>query len=428
MNELCPILPQSNLTLDQVASLITTLGPGTLLFKFDVCAAYKQIRLIIDDWHLQGEMFLSTDGSLCFDFCSAANFGARSSGFLWEVYGKALEFMFRWVAMVDAIVRYIDDFLAMTAPHRSGHDLCRFLDMKRRILSLASDLGVEVDKFDEGTRLVFLGVLIDTKLLRFEVPPDRLRSTISELKGWSSRKGCTKRELQSVIGSLQYLTRIFPWGRAFLHRMIRLISNNRPPHAPVRLSLGLRLDIQWWLDVLPSWPGISLFYESSWAHLVSFEVDASILGHGCFWFPKWYSAPWSTTELVDAFVDTRVSMPYLELRAIAYACATFGHLWSRKKILCKSDCKSAVDVLNSKYSRIPRMQMLVRIIGVCCLSHNFDIRATHISGLLNINADPLSRLCPDSWLFDQAPIGTDALPTQWLDLPSTTYEIASGIC
>jgi hypothetical protein len=129
INAQCDPKTQSNLTLDQVASLIIALGAGTLLFKFDVCAAYKQIRLVIDDWHLQGEMFFDNNGCLCFDFCSAANFGARSSGFIWENYGMGLEFAYRWVALVDAVVRYVDDFLALSAPRRDGHDMCCFMTM-----------------------------------------------------------------------------------------------------------------------------------------------------------------------------------------------------------------------------------------------------------------------------------------------------------
>lgn len=171
-----------------------------------------------------------------------------------------------------------------------------------------------------------------------------------------------------------------------------------------------------------------MFYHPDWVPLESFEVDASMVGHGCFWFPKWYSAPWLPHELDDAFIKTRISMPYLELRAIAYACATFGPSWTRLKVLCKSDCQAAVDVLNSKYSRQPHMQMLVRIIGVCCLRYNFDIRAVHIPGLSNINADPLSRLLTDDWLYVQAPTGTDALATPLSALPSTTCNLTSGIC
>ena len=284
VNKQCQPGSQTNLSLDEIGTLLIKLGAGTRLFKFDVCSAYKQIRLIIDDWHLQGEMFRDDQGIACFDFCSAANFGAKSSGFIWEEYGKCFEFAIRWIALVDAITRYVDDFLAMSAPSNDGHDICRFLNTKSRILQLAKTMGIELDKFDEGTRLPFLGVIIDTEKMRFEVPPDRLAFICSELKRWPTRRGCTKNELQSLIGYLQYLTRIIPWGRAFIHRMIRLVANNRPSHAPVRLSSGLRLDLQWWADHLPSWPGISIFYHA-WASLDSFEVDASQIGHGCFWYP-----------------------------------------------------------------------------------------------------------------------------------------------
>lgn len=261
--------------------------------------------------------------------------------------------------------------------------------------------------------------------MRFEIPPERLAFICDEVKHWPKRRGCTKRELQSLIGYLQYLTRIIPWGRAFIHRMIRLVANNRPPHAPVRLSSGLRLDLQWWADHLPSWPGISMFYQS-WAYLDSFEVDASQVGHGCFWFPHWYSAPWSQKELDDAFVKSRLSLPYLELRAITYACATFGPRWRGKKILCRSDCMSAVEALNSKYSRQSHMQYLIRCIGTFCLSYNFDIHATHIAGLSNIHADPLSRLCADTWLCEQAPHGTERLPTRLSSVPSPTSKKIYG--
>ena len=154
---------------DRKSCTASMIMEGMMLFKFDGCAAYKQIRLIIDDWHLQGEMFMSDKG-VCFDFCSAANFGARSSGFIWENYGLALEFVYRWVAFVDAVVRYVDDFLVFLAPHHDSHDSCRFLAMKDRILSLSNRMGVNLDKFAEGTRMIFLGVLVDSILLRFEIP------------------------------------------------------------------------------------------------------------------------------------------------------------------------------------------------------------------------------------------------------------------
>ena len=115
VNANCPGLDMKYVTLDDAGAVLKKLGRGTLLLKFDVTAAYKQIRLIIDDWCLQGETHLH-EGVRCFDISTAANFGARSSGFIWEEYGSALEFIFRCSTTASAILRYVDDFLAMISP------------------------------------------------------------------------------------------------------------------------------------------------------------------------------------------------------------------------------------------------------------------------------------------------------------------------
>jgi hypothetical protein len=100
---------------------------------------------------------------------------------------------------------YVDDFLAMVARRHDGHDACRFKEAKRRILSLASELGVDLDKFAEGTRMIFLGVVVDTEMMRFEVPTERLSAIVHDLKSWPSRHGCTKHDLQCLVGSCNIL-------------------------------------------------------------------------------------------------------------------------------------------------------------------------------------------------------------------------------
>ena len=120
-------------------------------------------------------------------------------------------------------------------------------------------------------------------------------------------------------------------------------------------------------------------------------------------------------------------MPYLELLAIARACSTFGSRWAGKRILCRSDCEPASSALSKKYSKIPQLQQLIRIIGVLALSYNFDIRVKHIPSLLNLRADPLSRLRLD--LFDAQVTSyshklSKVLPAP---LPTSIYEEPSGV-
>ena len=149
--------------------------------------------------------------------------------------------------------------------------------------------------------------------------------------------------------------------------------------------------------------GISLFSDDEWISPDNFEVDASLKGHGCYYNGTYYSQAWSTEELNASRRSKRESMPYLELRAIGYACATFGEKWRGTRILCLSDCEGAVAALNAKRAHTPDMQCLLRIIGTLAIRYDFDIRARHVPGLLNIRADPLSCLDLTSFLLQVSP-------------------------
>ena len=45
-----------NVSFDQAAAIVAMLGPGTLMWKFDLVSAYKLVASLVQDWHLQGEL------------------------------------------------------------------------------------------------------------------------------------------------------------------------------------------------------------------------------------------------------------------------------------------------------------------------------------------------------------------------------------
>ena len=84
------------------------------------------------------------------------------------------------------------------------------------MVKTADRLGIPLapDKLEGPTsRLVFLGILIDSTLMECSLPPDKLSKLVAELYTWSCRKKCIKRELLSVIGELNFACRIIPAGR-----------------------------------------------------------------------------------------------------------------------------------------------------------------------------------------------------------------------
>ena len=151
------------------------------------------------------------------------------------------------------VIHYLDDFLMAGAPNSSqcGHALRTSQEWCRR-------LGVPVAPHKtEGTvtRLVFLGIELDTIQLSLHLPDGKLRRLQREIQRWSGRKTCSKRELLSLIGQLQHACCVVKPGRSFLRRMIELARITKELHHRVRLNRGFRSDLCWWACFLPAWNG-----------------------------------------------------------------------------------------------------------------------------------------------------------------------------
>ena len=145
------------------------------------------------------------------------------------------------------VIHYLDDFLMARAPNSSqcGHALRTSQVWCRR-------LGVPVAPHKmEGpvTRLVFLGIKLDTIQLSLHLPDGKPRRLQREIQRWSGRTTCSKRELLSLIGQLQHACCVVKPGRSFLRRMIELAR---------RSNRGFRSDLCWWACFLPAWNGTGM--------------------------------------------------------------------------------------------------------------------------------------------------------------------------
>ena len=409
-----------NITVDAICALIAHLGKGTLIWSFDVQSAYKLIKVVLDDWHLQGEM-----SELGFAWSSVFDFGGSQSGHNWHEYGGAIEFIIRHHSFFDALTRYVDDLFGLVRPLSCGKpDFKRAEECKAHTVALCDRLGVPIPVSKQkgpATRIVgLLGWTVDTMLMQLSVTDERRRMCLAMLSDWLKKRHATMHELQSLVGTLAYLVTCFRWGKAFLGHTIKLSHAKKRPQDKTELKHAFRAELSWWVDVISEWNGISLFYEHRWikSSSLGFEVDASRKGHGAWADPHWYSLPWSDAELLAAKRNTDVSMPYLEALAVAYGCATFGRSWSGKKIYVLSDCEPAEVAINARYSKNVDLQRVIRSIGTLAWFFYFDLRVRHIEGLKNIRADPLSRLNVPAFRI-QAPHAASS-PTLVLQPPGLT--------
>ena len=86
------------------------------------------------------------------------------------------------------------------------------------------------------TRLSFLGIELDTSSMQARLPEDKLFRLVHELEVWSDKKCCLRKELEHLVGVLQFACKVVPQGRPFVRRMINLLCVAQKPHHHICLN------------------------------------------------------------------------------------------------------------------------------------------------------------------------------------------------
>ena len=99
----------------------------------------------------------------------------------------------------------------------------------------------------------------------------------------------------------------------------------------------------------------------------------------------WLQSEWSPEQSAQDIV-------WKELYAIVSAMNTWGHLWSKRKILFHCDNNIVVDIWQKGLlTHCKEIMALIRLLYVCAARHNIHIMITHIAGINNNIADAISR-------------------------------------
>ena len=78
------------------------------------------------------------------------------------------------------------------------------------------------------------------------------------LKTWLPKKKATKRQILSLVGTLQHASKVVRPGRTFVSRMYATAAKLRKMHYITRLNTAFRSDLFWWHIFLQSWNGLSI--------------------------------------------------------------------------------------------------------------------------------------------------------------------------
>lgn len=398
---------------DQAVAIVRHLGAGCFMAKVDIQAAYRAVPIRPADWPLLG---MQWDGQ--FWFHTSLPFGLRSSCHLWERYATAAQWIATNVVFIKWILHYVDDFLlAERTRALCSSNLILFQRLLQHLgLPEATEKTVE-----PCTRILYLGVLIDSVQMTVRLDQERVTRIRALLSEWVARSVCSLRQLQSLVGILSWASLVVRPGRTFLQYMRDLITQHAgvstsPSLLTIQLGPDFYDDLQWWLRFMTEWNGISLLPDRDWmdsADTLQPHTDACGEGFAAVVGTHWFHQRW-TAEQQSMAQDSdmsRDSMPWKELYAIVAAAATWGPLWSRKRVVFWSDCQPVVQALTKGASRTGRMMQLIRSLHFYAAKYSFVYRAQHIAGVNNTIADELSRVHDVSQLSPTCRSAIDPSPT-----------------
>lgn len=375
--------------IDDAIRILLTLGPNCFMAKTDVQSAFRNIPVHPDDWELLG---MQWRGLYFFD--RVLPFGLRSAPYIFNMLSDALEWILINQLGVSNVLHILDDFFLAEAAPRSSclTSLCK-------LLCLFTELDVPIapgKTFAPSQTLEFLGITLDSVRMLAYLPQDKLSQARTLIENWRKRSSCKLKELQSLIGVLQFACRVVAPGRTFLRRMISLTRGIKQPYHFVKLNAGFYKDLAMWEVFLKHWNGINLFLESEQTHSPTLQLytdAAGSIGFGGYLAGQWFQGRWLPEQKLDC--NTGISIVWQELYPIYLACRLWGSQWTSKRIVFFCDNESVVQILNQKTSKSPKIMDLLRPIVLCTLQNNFTFTSKHVRGLDNGIADSLSRFQMD---------------------------------
>ena len=381
---------------DDIIRMVVRHGRGALIAKFDVEAAYRNIPVHPSDRYLLG---LKWRDQFYVDL--VLPFGLRSAPSIFDSVADMVEWILINNYGLSDLVHYLDNFITLGPPDSSS---CQ--QNLATALAVCKQLGLPLHpKKCEGpaSPLDILGIHLNSIDQTAQLPKEKLTALRQLLDQWSGRRTCNRNQLESLIGHLHHAAKVVWPGRAFIRRMIDLLSCFRSRNHPIRLNREFQLDLEWWKKFLNSWHGVSFWLFPGLTPCPDVEVfsDASgSVGFGAFCGREWFNGRWLACQ-------NDPSIAYKELFPVVIAADLFGHRWCKKHALFRSENEAVVAILNSRTSKVPAIMHLLRHLLFSAASFQFSFSSAHIPGIENSIADGLSRfhwqefrlLAPDAMVY-----------------------------
>ena len=386
-------------TLDDAIRICLQEGVSCCLLKSDLLAAFRHLGIKKKHWrYLIMKARSPLDGKFYYFIDKCLPFGAAISCAHFQNFLDTLAHIVRWrnklVTGIDKpLINYLDDFLFIA--------LLKFACNKQMelFMEVCQQINFPVSKEKSemaSTRLVFLGLLIDTVKQLILLPKEKIEKG-KELLSWilnKKSKKVTINELQKLCGFLNFLGKAIMPGRAFTQRMYYYTKSMVfKPHHHVRVAGEIKSDMQMWMRFLNSSTILSRPFLDLTGHMtvdtLDMYSDASkngSLSFGATCYSSWMFGRWE-----DGFVrQYDPSIEYLELFALLAGFLKWGCRFRNKRIVLFFDNQSVVEMVNNTTSSYKNCMVLIRLLVLESLVQNVRVFAKFVCGRDNYFLDALS--------------------------------------
>lgn len=356
--------------------------PNNYLCKVDLKNAYRSVRIHESNFSLTGLHWkFEGDTDYTYFYDTKLPFGSAKSPYIFQTLSSAVCTIMKLFNVV--VIAYLDDFLVID----ESYDDCSAA--LKKLLQVLRLLGFHINYSKiEGPsqRLVFLGVLIDTVDMTLSLPNEKLIDFHKLLQSFSVKKRASKRQLESLIGSLNWASQVIQGGRPFLRRIIDLKNTLASHSDQVLLNQDFYADINWWLKFLKVFNGTMKILDDK--PVTSIQCDACGEGGGATFLGDFMYINWKIDmpDVLPLHINSK------EIIIIILAIFRWSSMLQNKRVIIYTDNMTAKSVINKMSSKNPVVMLYVRFLFFMQALCNFSVYAIHYPGVQNTLADSISRL------------------------------------
>ena len=301
---------------------------------------------------------------------------------------------------------FIDDFLILAVT--SAQSLLHTKWTQNLLQWLGFQINFEKSSLSPLQSIEYLGVLLNLRNLTMALPLDKVNKIMSICQTTSSSFMMTRRQLESLVGLLNFAHPLLPLGRMHLTPIITWMNQHT---SPALRDINIPIDASLKEALLPFQEKRYLSTPVSFQQLVpslDISTDASDHAWSCVLLPFRIQDCWTQWERSR-------SINWKEVKAIYNTLSFFQDNLSGRVIRIHTDSMVALFCLRRMGSlNSPETNDILRQLLLLCHRRNIVFQVVHISGCLNVLADQGSRvgpittewcLDPESfdWIFHQFP-------------------------